>query len=159
MKITSKVTSDLKPLSNLLRRLKLVDEWEAEYGYYEDDAHSSGLNMAELARMQNDGTAFIPDRPFMDETDKAVGRFFQVNKKWANELNAYLRNGGSIKGIYQHYANLGADYVRTTIDIGDWADNAEWWRQAKIEKYGTTAPLIETQELYNSAKGKARKAK
>lgn len=158
MRVTSKVSSDQKEIANLIRRLKVLEDFQAEYGYFADQIHEgSGMNMADLAAMQNDGTKNIPPRPFMDETNKAMSRWFEVNKTWKIELWDYLKWGKGIKPFYTKIANESANAIRTVIDTGDWADNVAWWEQAKIEKYGTTAPLIETQELYEGAIGRVTK--
>ena len=159
MQVTSKVTSDLKQIGYLLKRLENIEKFQGEYGYFAGDIHSSsGLPIADLADMLNKGTPNIPERPFIDDAINSMERWMQVNRTWKNDVWAFLCNGGSISKLYLKYANIGADTIRAIIDNNDFADNSIAWAAMKQEKYGQfKIPLTETDEMYEAAKGKVVK--
>jgi len=159
MQVTSKVTSDLKQIGYLLKRLENIEKFQGEYGYFAGDIHtSSGLPIADLADMLNRGTPNIPARPYIDDAINSMERWMQVNRTWKNDVWAFLCNGGSISKLYLKYANIGADTIRAMIDVNDYEANNDAWAAMKQEKYGSfKIPLTETDELYNAAKGKVVK--
>lgn len=148
----------MKGIEQFISRLQKLDTYHSEYGYFEGDIHqSSGLPMAELAGMLNDGYGDIPARPFVDDAINSMTRWFQTNKTWKVDVWNYLKNGGRVDSLYKKYANIGADTIRAMMDVNDYADNVKWWEDMKIAKYGSTRPLVETTELYDSASAKVFK--
>jgi hypothetical protein len=153
MNITSSATLDMKQINAMLRRMESLETHEAQYGYFEGDTHlSSGLPMPWLVKTLNE------DRPFMDYAGDMVERHFDSSKMWKNDVWNYLKGTGTVIQLYKSFGRIGETYVQASIDVGapDW-DNVEWWRKAKIEKYGSTAPLIESGEMYNSVSSKVVK--
>lgn len=149
LNITSSATLDLSQINSMMRRLKEVDSHEAEYGYFRGDTHqSSGLDIAKLAETLEE------DRPFMQYAERLTNDYFNVSSGWKATLWNYLRGQGTINQMYSEFGRIGEKYVQASIDTGPWRDNVEWWKQAKIDRYGTTAPLIETGELYDSVTSK-----
>jgi hypothetical protein len=159
MQVTSKVTSDLKQIGYLLKRLENIEKFQGEYGYFVGDIHAnSGLPMVELVTLLNEGTSEIPARPFMSVAEDSMERWMQVNRTWKNDVWSFLCNGGSVNKLYLKYANIGADTIRAVIDNHDFADNSIAWAAMKQEKYGQfKIPLTETDEMYEAAKGKVVK--
>jgi len=152
MNITSSATLDMKQIDAMIRRMHSLESHEVEYGYFEGDIHtSSGLDMAELVSELN------KDRPFMVYAGDMVERHFDSSKMWKNDVWNYLKGNGTVIQLYKSFGRIGETYVQASIDVGDWLPNEEWWRQAKIEKYGSTAPLIESGEMYNSVSSRVVK--
>lgn len=156
--IKSTTTSDTSKIDGLLTRLGSLNKYEVAYGYFEGDIHNeSGLDIAYLAEMLNYGTDKIMARPFMDLAGDMVERHFEVDSEWKNDIWRYLGGLGQIKTILGQFGRIGETYVQASIDVGDWAENVDWWKQIKFEKYGSSAPLIASQELYNSVDSKVVK--
>jgi len=157
-KIKSSATSDTRKIDGLMNRLTSLNKYEVEYGYFEGDTHNeSGLDIAHLATMLNYGTDNIIARPFMDLAGDMVERHFDIDNQWKRDIWRYLGGLGQIKTILSQFGRIGEIYVQASIDTGDWEDNVEWWKQAKFEKYGSSAPLIASQDLYNSVEVKVVK--
>ncbi len=158
-KISSKVSVDNRELNKFLNRLRDLHSHEVQYGYFEGDIHQdSGMDIAALAEMLNYGTDRIIARPFMDLAGDMVERHFQIARRSGTEIWQYLTGTGNIHTLLKQFGRVGETYVQASIDTGEWADNAEWWKQIKFEKYGTSAPLVASQELYESVKSKVVKS-
>lgn len=157
--IKAKVTSDFSSLTRLLKRMESLENHEVEYGYFAGDIHqSSGLPMAELAGLLNDGTEHIPARPFVDDAILAYDRWFDTSKEWRIDVTSYLTDaGGNIRTLYAKYGRYGVDAIKMKIDVNDYEDNDAAWKQMKLEMYGKSMPLVETDELYESGKYRVRK--
>ena len=150
-KISSTTKSDMSQITGLFTRLNSLEKYEVEYGYFEGDIHNeSGLDIAYLAEMLNYGTDDIIARPFMNFAGDMMDRHFEVDSQWRKELWQYLCGKGQIKTILKQFGRVGEAYVQASIDVGDWAENVEWWKNYKFQKYGQSAPLLASQELYNS---------
>lgn len=135
--------------------MKALESMHVEYGYFEGEIHqSSGKPIAELAALLNDGYGNTPARPFVDDAIDAMDRWFQVNRDWSKDLWLFLKDGGRVDSFYIKYGKVGADAIRRMIDVNDYADNIDWWEDLKRKKYGVSIPLMETGELYDSAKYK-----
>lgn len=132
--------------------MKSLESHEVEYGYFEGDIHnSSGLDMAYLVGKLEE------DRPFMEYAESLTDRHFAIDNRWKRDVWGYLCGTGTIIQLLKSFGKIGEKYVQASIDTGDWLPNAEWWRQAKIETYGSTSVLIQTGEMYESVKSKVRK--
>lgn len=154
MKISSSATIDLKEINSLIRRMSSLESHEAQYGYFAGDIHqSSGLDVAVLVNTLQE------DRPFMDYAGDMMERHFEASNLWKKEVWCYLAGRGSIIQLLKQFGRIGETYVQASIDTGDWLPNAEWWREAKIALYGSTAPLIETNEMYESVSTRIIKTK
>jgi hypothetical protein len=152
MQITSKVTSDMKQITNMMSRLNKLNKTHVEYGFFEDQIHQgSGKPMSELATLLNNGTRFIPERPFADDAFNSMQRWMDVNNGWKTDVWRYLKNGGRIDVMFKKYGQIGADTIRAMMNNNNYADNVAWWEKMKQEKYGLSMPLIETHELYDGA--------
>ncbi len=159
LKISSKATIDTKGMTKFMNRLRDLDTHEVHYGYFLGDTHKeSGLDIAWLAATLNYGNDDMPARPFMNLAGDMVDRHFQISKKHGPEIWQYLCGVGTINSLLKQFGKVGETYVQASIDTGDWVDNAEWWKQAKFEKYGRSAPLVASQELYEDVKSKVVKS-
>lgn len=160
LKISSEVKEDRRQLDSFFRRLESLTTHEVQYGYFEGDTHNeSGLDIAYLAEMLNYGTDEIIARPFMNLAADMVDRHFQVSRRWGKDVWLYLTGTGNIRQLLKQFGRVGEVSVQGSIDTGDWADNVEWWKQAKFEMYGQSAPLVASQELYESVSSRVVKDK
>lgn len=150
--------SNLKQIESLMNRVNSIKDYEVQYGYFEGDIHQeSGLDIAQLAEMLNFGTDSIIARPFMELAGDMVERHFEVSNQWKKDTWNYLRGQGTIITLLKSFGRVGEVSVQGSIDTGDWAENAEWWKTVKFERYGSSAPLVASQELYDSVKSKVVK--
>lgn len=152
MNFKSTVTSDTKSLDNMIRRLGKVEEYEAEYGYFEGDIHqSSGLDITALVMVLEE------DRPFMSLAMDLCDQKIEVSNQWKRELWDYLKGNGTILSFYKQIGRIGEKAVEDAIQYGDWIPNSPEWTEYKFIKYGVSQPLIETGEMLYSVKSKANK--
>lgn len=158
MKITSKVTSDQKQITSLIRRLQSLESHEIQYGYFQGDIHqSSGLDIAELAELLNFGTDNILPRPFMAAANDSAERYSQTSNEWKRHIWSYLCGGGNISQVLGKIGLAYNRFIPQAILFGDWPRNSDEWAAWKFEKYGSSQPLIETSELMDSSKVKVIK--
>lgn len=160
MKVSSKVKVDNKEITNLIKRLKALEEREVEYGYYEEDQHPSGKSMAYIASVNNygDDEQNIPPRDFMGQTVDYVSQRYTIDPKWEKDLWSYLcYGGGVIKFLNNQAVTYGVDSIQVVMNRQDFIDNVAWWDAAKKSKYGFTQILWETGALYDGAKTKVVK--
>ena len=154
MNFKSTVTSDTKSIDNMIRRLGKVEDYEAEYGYFEGDIHqSSGLDITALV------TVLEEDRPFMSLAMDLCDQKIEVSNQWKRDLWDYLRGNGTIIQFYKQIGKIGEKAVEDAIQYGDWLPNDPSWAEYKFVKYGVSQPLIETGEMLYSVKSKANKRK
>jgi len=159
LKISSSATLDTKEMTKFLNRLRDLNTHEVHYGYFEGDIHEdSGLDIAWLAATLNYGNENIPARPFMDLAGDMVDRHFQISKTYGVDIWQYLCGTGTIKTLLKQFGRVGETYVQASIDTGTWEDNVEWWKQIKFDKYNRSAPLVASQEMYESVKSKVVKS-
>ena len=155
MNFKSTVTSDTKSIDNMIRRLGKVEDYEAEYGYFEGDIHqSSGLDITALV------TVLEEDRPFMSLAMELCDQKIEVSNQWKRDLWDYLRGNGTIVSFYKLIGKIGEKAVEDAIQYGDWINthpNSPDWAEYKFVKYGVSQPLIETGEMLYSVKSKAKK--
>lgn len=147
MKIVPTATHDYSQIERLMRRLHSIEEHEVQYGYFAGDIHEdSGLDIAELAAYLNE------DRPFMQYAEELTQRHFEITSQWKRDVWDYLKGTGNITTLLRQFGRIGEINVQASIDNGEWLENIDWWREAKIAKYGVQAsvPLIASGELYES---------
>lgn len=142
-----------------MNRLKALNGLEAEYGYYTEDQHPSGMSMAALAEIQEYGDDInIVPRPFMAQTDDYVAQRYEVDFSWRNDLWNFLSKGGQAKTFLKNQADTyGIDSIQIVLNRQDFEDNAVRWSAYKERKYGYTQILWETGALYEGAKSKVVK--
>ncbi len=157
MSFKSKVKSDTKQFDEMMRRLKRLESYSIEYGYYDEDMHSSGKGMATLAAIHEYGDGPIPERPFISQADDYLGRWYETSNRWKQDLNDYLKNGGKITSFLKHEGDRGVDAIQTVINRQDFVENVEWWANWKQAKYGHSDILRATNEMYEGAKVKVIK--
>lgn len=160
MKFTSTAKSDTKELDNMFRRLQSLENYEAQYGYFEGDIHqSSGMPLPYLVELLCNGSESlnIPPRDFMGLAKDMTQQHFEVAGRWGNDVWNYLKGQGTVIQLYKQFGRVGEKYVQAAIDVGNWQQNVDWWREAKITAGNSPAPLVETKEMYESVRSKAVK--
>lgn len=157
MSFKSTVTSDTKQIADVIQRLKRLESYSVEYGYYDEDLHSSGKGMATLAAIHEYGDGAIPERPFLSQADDYLGRWYEVSNRWKQDINNYLKNGGNIVSVLTYEGNRGSDAIQTVINRQDFVENVAWWREWKQAKYGHSDILRASNEMYEGAKVKVIK--
>lgn len=113
-----KSKQDLSELERYFGQLTELAGKEVEYGFY-DEKHYSGLNMATLAAIHEQGWNKLPERNFMYSTSIAFREGLQRHIK-----NMHL---GIIKGRpFTAYLNKigqdAADSIRFTISMGTFSN-------------------------------------
>ena len=152
MQFKSTVKSDTKAIESMMRRLGSVENYHAEYGYFEGEIHqSSGLDITALV------TVLEEDRPFMTLAMDICDQRVEASNGWKKDLWDYLLGSGTIIQFYKKVGKIGERAVEDAIQYGDWIPNRPSWAEYKYEKYGVSQPLIETGEMLYSVKSKAVK--
>ena len=156
--LKSKLTSDTTPITRMIERLKAIDNNIIEYGYYDDQYHSSGkLSMSHIAYIHNygDDSSNIPARPFMDQTNDKLTIDYQVKNEWKNDLWDYLsdKKGKSvnIRTLYTKFAREAVDTIPLVIDAQNFLPLSPSWEAYKVKTYGQSFILIESRDLYELA--------
>lgn len=145
MKFTSKVEFDNKALTQYIRRLKQMEAYEVEYGYYQEDKHpESGTPMSKVAITNEEGLGVIR-RPFMHFTNTSMVIHYRRDKKWQDDVNQYLENGGRIDTLYKKFGAEGQRQVKQIIEAGQFVVT------------NNPTPLDDTGYLKNNAKVKVVK--
>ena len=83
-KFTSK--QDLRQFENFFKAVKVLDYRQVTYGFY-DEPHYSGLNMATLAAIHEEGWNGLPARSFMTSTSIL---FAKELKRFQKDLLTYI---------------------------------------------------------------------
>lgn len=127
MKRTS--TQDLSELERFYNTLNELSHLEAEYGFY-DEAHYSGLNMATLAAIHEQGWNDLPERNFIYST--SVQFRADLNRLTKQMMEEIIRGEGYQKGL-QRIGNAGAKKIAFTIDAGLFTNNkvSDKWAAVK----------------------------
>lgn len=122
-----KSTQDLSALENYFKELNQLAEKEVEYGFY-DEKHYSGLNMATLAAIHEQGWHTLPERNFMFTTSIL---FQEGLAKHIKRMHNSIIQG---KGFSAYLSKIGkdaADSIRYTIDQGNFSNpkvSRDWAR-------------------------------
>ncbi|AGE18457.1 MULTISPECIES: hypothetical protein [Serratia] len=135
--------------SGLINMYKIIDEApEVEYGYY-DEPHHSGLNMATLARIHEEGWNGLPARNFMFSAGVAA------RKSQQKQIRLFIQSAANgkrnIKAL-QEAGNIGVRTIKETIQNGNFSNPINAPDTAAIK--GHNHALIEQGELMEGAKVK-----
>lgn len=116
MKFKSK--QDLSALTHYFKQLTELSEKEVEYGFY-DEKHYSGLNMATLAAIHEQGWNGLPERNFMYSTSVS----FTVGlQKHVKNMHRAIVQGKPFTPYLERIGKAGADSIRYTIDLGTFSN-------------------------------------
>ena len=151
-KFTSK--QDLRQFENFFKAVKVLDYRQVTYGFY-DEPHYSGLNMATLAAIHEEGWNGLPARSFMTST--AI-LFAKELKRFQKELFTYLAVGGKDPTpILNMIGKAGAKKIKFVIDSGKFPHPtvSDSWADVK----GFNQALIHYGDLKSAASFKVSKGK
>lgn len=112
--MAKKSYTDISQLERYFKELKALEKKEVEYGFY-DEAHYSGLNMATLAAIHEQGWNNLTERSFIYST--AIHYRVGLARNIKLMHNAIIQG----KGFDSHLKKIGkdgADSIRMTIDQG-----------------------------------------
>lgn len=119
MKLVATHTLDVSMLERFMKSVRTLSYQQLTYGFY-DQPHYSGLTVATLAAIHQQGWGNVPPRPFMTSAGIAF------NKDLA-ELNIRLFgsmiNGGDPTTFLKAVGQAGADKIRFIIDSGSFPNN------------------------------------
>lgn len=149
-----KTSLDMKGWDKLYKQLEDLDEWEAEAGYYDDVMHESGLTMADLAWINNNGADLsngttIPARPFMDQSFMSIAGSDFGQK----ELGDVIMNNSSPKTQMDKLAKQMATQISMSIEYGSFEPNSPY----TISLKGRDDPLIDSGDMKESPQDKVVK--
>lgn len=111
-------TTDVSALERYFKQLSELSGKEVEYGFY-GEQHYSGLNMATLAAIHEQGWNNLPERNFMFSTSILSKDILAKNiKKMHNSIIA----GGSFNSDLKKIGNDFVARLRMTIEAGDFSN-------------------------------------
>ena len=120
-----KSTQDLSALESFFNQVKELAGFEVQYGYF-DEVHYSGLNMATLAAIHEQGWNGLPQRDFIYSTQQA----FKDNlKKQLTKMYANMISGKGYRSGLEAIGKAGVRGIKQTIDTGHFSNNkvsASW---------------------------------
>ena len=151
-KFTSK--QDLRQFENFFKAVKVLDYRQVTYGFY-DEPHYSGLNMATLAAIHEEGWNGLPARSFMTSTSIL---FAKDLKRFQKDLFAYFAAGGQdATPIFNMIGKAGAKKIQFVIDSGKFPHPtvSDSWADVK----GFKEALIHYGDLKSAASFKVSKGK
>lgn len=144
---------DLSQLDNFFKQVTALSKKEVDYGYF-DERHYSGLNMATLAAIHEQGWNGLPSRDFIYSTQIAFKK----------ELNTYVKgifrdiiSGIGFQNGLDKIGKAGAKKIQYVIDAGLFTNNkvSEKWAMRK----GFSEALIHYGDLRNAATYKISNSK
>lgn len=144
----SSFKGNTKGLNKLLKRVSELKDAKLDVGYFDDIHQSSGLPVAAIAAINNEGVSekgmYIPARPFVSEALRMA--FFQkAAMRPARQLLDYKI---PLKLTLGRIGSQAVELFRWNIYNGAWADNAPY----TISLKGKNAPLVDTGEMASLTK-------
>jgi hypothetical protein len=160
-RVKSETKLDLKELRAFAKKLKTLDSYEVEFGYYDSDLHPDyDMGMATLAAIHEFGGytstgARIPARDFMHQTIVSYSGVQGMNAL-ENVVEGYLFQGKNIRTLLAGIGKQLTDKVVWTIEQGgDFTPNS----QMTITYKGSDVPLVHSGYMRDHAKYKVKKVK
>lgn len=147
-----KSTQDLSALTSFHNGVKELCKFQVEYGYF-DEAHYSGLNMATLAAIHEQGWNGLPQRDFIYSTQMVFRNDLpKLNKSLYGDIAA----GKGHKAGLDRIGKAGAKKIRYVIDGGHFSNNrvSDSWAAIK----GFSDALIHYGDLRAASTFKVSKA-
>lgn len=114
-----KSKQDLSELGKYFDRLKDLEGTAVEYGFYDEDKHYSGLTMAYLAAIHENGWHNLPERNFIYSTSI---HYKSGLKKRLQSMHRAIAQGRPVKVHLQNIGKDGADSIRMTIEQGSFSN-------------------------------------
>ena len=141
----SSFKGNTKGLDKLLKCVSELKDAKLDVGYFDDIHQSSGLPVAAIAAINNEGDGmYIPARPFVSEALRMA--FFQkAAMRPARQLLDYKI---PLKLTLGRIGSQAVELFKWNIYNGAWADNAPY----TISLKGKNAPLVDTGEMASLTK-------
>lgn len=116
--MAKKSFTDISELERYFSQLSDLAQKEVEYGFY-DQKHYSGLNMATIAAIHEQGWNNLPERNFMFSTTF----YFQAGlAKHIKRMHNGIIQGRGFSSYLEKIGKDGADSIRFTIDQGTFSN-------------------------------------
>ncbi|AXN57738.1 hypothetical protein [Acinetobacter phage ABPH49] len=112
-------TQDLSAFDNFFNELKVLENKKVSYGYF-DERHYSGLNMATLAAIHEQGWNGLPQRDFIYSTQIAFKA--DLNKMTRQLMYDIINRKGHEEGL-RRIGNAGVKKMKYVIDTGAFSNN------------------------------------
>jgi len=116
--VPRKSSTDITELENYFSQLSELSKKELEYGFY-DEKHYSGLNMATLAAIHEQGWNDLPERNFMYST--AI-HFQEGLAKHIKRMHDGIIQGRGFTKYLDKIGKDAADSIRFTIEMGTFSN-------------------------------------
>lgn len=147
VRINDRVTEDGKRLEKTLRELAAL---EVRIGFQQGTASEDGVDLVDIAMVNELGTIHIPSRPFLrnsvDSNSDKINAFLQARKK-------RILKGESAEEALKKIGAFQKGLIQEQIVEGSFAPNAE----ATIRKKKSATPLIDTGRMRQSVNFVIRK--
>lgn len=158
-RVKSQTKLDLKEMRAFAKKLKTLDTYEVEFGYYDTDTHPDyDMGMATLAAIHEFGGytengAEIPARDFMHQTVVSYSGAQGV-KALENVVEDYLFQDKNIRTLLTSVGKQLTNKVVWVIEQGgDFAPNSD----ITISYKGSDVPLVDSGYMRDHAKYKINK--
>lgn len=116
--MAKKSTTDISELKRYFSQLSELAEKEVESGFY-DEKHYSGLNMAQLAAIHEQGWNNLPERNFMYSTSI---HFQEGLLKHIKRMHNGIIQGRTFQPYLEKIGKDAAESIRFTIDQGSFSN-------------------------------------
>lgn len=148
-----KSEQNLSQLENFYKAVRQLDYRQLSYGFY-DEPHYSGLNVATLAAIHQQGWGGLPERPFMTSAAIAFNKDMQ---RFQKQLFGQLVSGADPDSVLRKMGQAGANKIKFIIDSGSFPNNtvSDSWAGVK----GFSEAMYHYGDLKNSATFKLSKGK
>lgn len=127
----TKVKCDKKVLLNLRERMKNLDDWSGQAGFWKEQRHpATTLNAAELANIleyganHGKGSGEIPARPFI--ADGAADSIIELRSMFRSAFYNFVENKQTPRTILQPLALAMSRWIAQRILFNNYAPNKEY---------------------------------
>ncbi|MFJ4352729.1 hypothetical protein ACIPZ5_17720 [Pseudomonas sp. NPDC089428] len=144
LQTTIKTKLDMRGLDNLAKRLVTLARTKTEIGFF-DGAYDDGMPVAQVAAMNEFGTRFHPDRPFMQETLQE--KRHAIVAMLIQAARATVLNRGGARSIMQLLGKMLTDEIKITISNYPGHNSP-----STIARKGFDRPLYDTGKMLESVK-------
>jgi len=129
--LPKKSFTDISELEKYFGQLSELSNKEVEYGFYEEK-HPSGMSMAYLAAIHEQGWNNLPERNFIYST--AI-HFQQGLIKHIKRMHNGIIRGESFNTYLKKIGTDGADSIRFTIDQGTFSNPTVSGKWASVKGF------------------------
>lgn len=112
-------TQDLSEFENFFKEVSVLAKKKVSYGYF-DDQHYSGLNMATLAAIHEQGWNNLPERNFIYSTQIQFRN--DLNNLTRQLVHDIINKKGHTNGL-ERIGKAGVKKMKTVIDDGLFTNN------------------------------------